>query len=78
VQRSTFVDEWLEQGRVEGLAQGRAESWAILLRQGKKKFGRPPTKKQQAELDATNDPARLQALSERLLDVNTWGELLAE
>jgi hypothetical protein len=45
---------------------------------GKKKFGRPPTKKQQAELDAINDPARLQALGERVLDVTTWGELLAE
>ena len=75
VQKSTIVEGWVKQARVEGRVE---ESRAIMLRQGKKKFGRLPTKKQQAELDTINDPARLQALSERLLDVNTWGELLAE
>ena len=74
VQRSTFVDEWLEQGREEGQLLAYR---ATLLRQGKKKFGRSPTKKLAAELDAITDTARLEALSERLLDVNTWSELLA-
>ena len=74
VQRSTFVDEWLAQGREEGQLLAYR---ATLLRQGKKKFGRSPTKKLAAELDAITDTARLEALSERLLDVNTWSELLA-
>ena len=74
VQKSTIVEGWVKQARVEGRVE---ESRAIMLRQGKKKFGRLPTKKQQAELDTIDDPAKLQALSERLLDVSTWGELLA-
>ena len=69
--RSTIVDGWIEHGQ---LMEGRA----ILLRLGKKKFGRAPSKKQAAELEAITDMARLHALSERLLDVNTWSELLAE
>ena len=78
VQRSTFVDEWLEQGRVEGRVEGQLlADRATLLRLGKKKFGRSPTKKQAAEIEAITDAARLEALSDRLLDVNTWGELLA-
>jgi len=73
VYRSTLFEEWLVQGRAEGqLLADRA----TLLRLGKKKFGRLPTKKQHAELEAITDPTRLQALTERLLDVTTWGELL--
>ena len=67
--RSSIVDDWLNQGRLSAYR-------ATLLRQGKKKFGRAPTKKQAAELEAITDTARLEVLSERLLDVNTWSELL--
>ena len=48
----------------------------MILRQARKKFGRGPTKKQQAELNAITDLTRLEALGERLLEVNSWGELL--
>ena len=73
VYRATIVDEWLEQRREED----RAGIRAMLLRLGKKRFGRSPSKKQAAELQAITDPARLLAIGERLLDVNTWSELLA-
>lgn len=50
---------------------------AMLLRQGRKKFG-PPTPEQEAALTALPDLARLETLSEKLLDVGSWAELLKE
>lgn len=66
-----FLEEGLEKGRAEGLARSRA----TLLRQGRKKFG-DPTPEQEAAVAAVADTDRLDALAVRLLDVNTWEELL--
>jgi predicted transposase YdaD len=67
----------VEEGRAEGRTEGRAEGIrAALLRLGRVKFGRGPTRKQQAKLDAMTDPARLESLIERAVQVNSWGELL--
>ena len=63
----------IEEGRVEGRVE---EARAILLRQGTKRFG-PPTPQTQAALDAITAIDRLELLSERLLDVENWDELLA-
>ena len=61
----------------EGKAEGRLESLRdILLRQGTKKFGKPSAKVARA-LNAIKDERRLARLSERILDVNSWKELLA-
>jgi hypothetical protein len=57
----------------EGRAEGLRDS---LLRQGRKKFG-SPSAEQEAVLAAIADVPRLEALAEKLLDVNTWDELLA-
>ena len=71
-------------GRAEGEAKGRAEGEAkgavedartILLRQGRKKFG-PPGERAEAMIVAIADRDRLHDLIERLLDVDTWDELL--
>lgn len=59
---------FVREGRVEGLRD-------VVLRQGRKKFG-PPTPEQEAEVAALTDESRLEALSEKLLDVSTWAELL--
>jgi hypothetical protein len=76
----------LAEGRAEGIAQGVAlgfsqgrvvEARALLLRLGWAKFGRGPTKKQQAGLDDIADLVRLESLAERLLQTNAWGALLA-
>jgi predicted transposase YdaD len=65
------------EGRAEGRAEGRREEAAeFLMRQGRKKFG-PPTEAHEAALAAVTELSRLEALSEKLLDVNTWDELLA-
>ena len=49
---------------------------ALVLRQGRQEFGKPPTKKRQKLLDSVTDLAHLEALSERLLEVDSWAQLL--
>jgi hypothetical protein len=76
--KSPYLEELREVERKEGRLEGRLEEvLAVLFRMGRKKFGRAPTKKQQAELTGITDLPRLEALTERLLDVDTWAELLA-
>jgi hypothetical protein len=58
----------LDEGRVE-------EARKIILRLGRKRFG-PPDESSLAFLNALSDPEKLEALSERLLDVSSWQELL--
>jgi hypothetical protein len=76
--RAEVREEGREEGRAEGREQGRAEGMrATLLRQGRAKFGKPPAKKQQKALEAMANLTRLEALTERLLHVDSWNELLA-
>ena len=65
---------YFDDGRAEGRA---AEARAVIARQGRKKFG-PPRPEHEAALAAVADLSRLEELTERLLDVNTWDDLLAE
>jgi predicted transposase YdaD len=61
----------------EGIEEGRArEARAMLLRQGNKRFG-PPSESVRTALEAISDIERLELLGERLLDVESWDELLA-
>jgi hypothetical protein len=66
---STTYQAILAEGRVEGVR-------ATLLDQGRFKFG-PPTQEIQARLEGITDPDRLKFLSQRLLMVSSWDELLA-
>jgi len=60
------------------LREGREEeARAILLRLGSKRFG-PPAETARAALETATGIERLERLSERLLDVESWEELLAE
>jgi hypothetical protein len=59
----------LDEGRVE-------EAQKILLRLGRKKFG-PPGEVVQSALSAITDLDRLERMTDQLLVVNTWQELLA-
>lgn len=56
------------EGRIE-------EAQTILLRQGRKRFG-PPDPRTIATLEAITELGRLERLSERLLEVSNWDELL--
>jgi predicted transposase YdaD len=72
-----IIQEGREVGREEGREEGRVEeARAILLRQGTKRFG-PPAPQAQAALEAITAIDRLELMSERLLDVESWAELLA-
>jgi hypothetical protein len=62
--------QFTDKGRAEGLRDS-------LLRLGRKRFGSPPSAEQEAALTAITDLPQLGALTEKLLDVNTWDELLA-
>ena len=59
------------------LAKGRTdEARTIVLRQGGKRFGPADTRTRSA-IEAIADVDRLEQLTERLLDVSSWNELLA-
>lgn len=59
---------FLDRGRIR-------EARSLLLRVGSKKFGRP-TPAHELAINELTDLARLEALSEKLLDVTTWDDLL--
>jgi hypothetical protein len=60
------------------LQEGREEeARAILRRLGTKRFG-PPSETARAVLEGISGIERLERLSERLLDVESWEELLAD
>jgi predicted transposase YdaD len=76
MRESTAYQAILDEGRAEGEAKGRAEeARKLLLRQGHRRFG-PPSAVQEAALVAITDLDRLERLSDRLLDVGSWQELL--
>lgn len=52
------------------------EARAILFRQGTKRFG-PPSTETRAAIEAVTEIERLEALADRLLDVESWDDLLA-
>jgi hypothetical protein len=72
---SPIFDEVRAESREEGRAEGERR---LLLRLGRQKFGKAATKKQRKALAAITDLGRLEALAGRLLDVDSWAELLGE
>jgi len=76
-----IVAEGLAEGRARGLAEGLAEGECrearkLLLRLGRKRLG-PPDRAMRAAVEAIAELPRLEELTERLLDVGSWQELLA-
>lgn len=77
MQESTAYDEILEEGMQLGRAQGELRrARRILLRQGRQRFGNPDARTEQ-ELDAISDLDRLDRLTDAILKVESWQELLA-
>ncbi|MCY2964374.1 MAG: DUF4351 domain-containing protein [Planctomycetota bacterium] len=71
-----------EEGRQEGRQQGREEGRAdearrILLSLGTKRFGKPPVKVRR-RIALLAESAVLEGLATRLLDVESWADLLAD
>jgi hypothetical protein len=73
LRESAWVQGLLEDGRAEGRVQDRQE---VLLQLGRKRFGAPDADTE-ATLRAIKDYERLNRMSDRLLDVTTWQDLLA-
>jgi len=77
MEESVTYQAIVRRGREEGREEGRVQATRELLRRlGEKRFGPPPAAVQ-AALAAITDAAQLERLSERLLDVESWEELLA-
>lgn len=73
-----IVREGMQEGREQGIVQGRtAEARSLLLRQGSKRFG-PPDAAVRERLEAIVHLPHLEALFDRVLDgtCTSWGELL--
>ena len=66
----TFRDEGHTLGRIETLQDA-------ILRMGRKKFG-PPLPEQDRAIRANQDGTQLEVLSDRILDVASWNELLLD
>ncbi len=77
LKESSTYQAVLAEGRAEGREEGREEGVrATILRQGNKRFG-PPSAMVTATLDALHSLPQLEILSDRLLEVESWDELLA-
>ncbi|MCY2966008.1 MAG: hypothetical protein NT069_20650 [Planctomycetota bacterium] len=72
-----ILEEGRELGREVGREEGREEARRILLALGTKRFGKPSTKIRRAVAGIT-EPAVFEGLAVRMLDVESWTELLAE
>jgi predicted transposase YdaD len=82
MRESVTYQKILSEGRAEGIAQGRAEGRAeeartLLLRLGERRLG-SPSEQVRARVEAVESRQTLEDLSLRLLEVETWDELLKE
>jgi hypothetical protein len=73
IQEVGIVEEWILQGEARGEVRGARET---LLRLGHKRFGAPGADVVEA-LEAISSAETLQQMAVRLLDVESWEELLA-
>jgi len=71
-----ILEEGREEGREKGREEGREEARGILLAQGTKRFGKPSAKHRKT-VAAITEPAVFESLATRVLDVESWTELLA-
>ena len=75
------VREWtrelLEQGRAQGIEQGRHEERALLCRQAARKFDAGAAKGLAAALAGVTDPDRLARVGDWIIECATASELLA-
>ena len=75
--RAEGLEKGLEEGLEKGLEKGREEeARRILLAQGTKRFGKPSTKIRKT-IAAITEPVDFERLAVRLLDVESWTDLLA-
>jgi len=66
------IEKGIEKGREQGLEEGLQNT---LIHLGRKRFG-IPSREIKAKVLSIQDIARLEQLTERILDVQSWQELL--
>lgn len=81
MEESTTYQWLISQGREKGLVEGRAEGRTeearnLLLKIGHNRFGKPSKKIQETLKAASLE--RLEAMADRLLQVENWNELVAQ
>jgi predicted transposase YdaD len=74
MKESTTYQAIVEEGRQEGR---QVEARRMLLQLGEHRFGGPPGESERAALEAIASVEELERLILRLLDVETWTELLS-
>ncbi len=74
MRESSTIQAFLEEGRVKGLAE---EARRIIMRLGRKRLG-AVDETVEAKLDEIVDLERLEELTERIDQVSSWDELLAQ
>lgn len=67
-------EKGIEQGLEQGVERGKHD---LILAQGTRRFGKPGVRVRR-RIEAIHDPAVLDSLALRLLEVDSWKELLAE
>jgi hypothetical protein len=71
-----IIEEGKAEGKAEGILEGAiAEARKLLLRQGRIRFG-PPSRANLAAIKRITELTRLEDLSERLVIVDSWRDLL--
>jgi predicted transposase YdaD len=73
MKESSTYQAILAEGEQKGLLK---EARKLLLSMGTKKLG-PPDNQTKSSIEAIGNLTKLEALTERLLDVSTWQELLS-
>jgi hypothetical protein len=73
MKESSTYQAILAEGRIEGRIEALQRT---LLRLGRQRFRRPPSDAVQAAIAAIKEEARLERMTERLLSVSTWKDLL--
>jgi predicted transposase YdaD len=77
MRESTTYQAILEEGRLEGLSEGRLEGEKRLLAlMGGEKFG-PPDARTREKIDALQSIERIEELTRRLLHVERWEDLFS-
>ncbi len=71
------TEEWVEEGREQGIAQGRAEERALLCRLAERKFDAATARRLAAALEDVADAGRLAQVGDWIIECGTAADLLA-
>ena len=71
-----WTEQWLREGREQGLERGRAEERALLCRQARRKFDAETAERLSGLLGRLSNPERLAEVGDRIIECRTGAELL--